>query len=261
MTYRSRWQEMPLDILYEQILSLEDPEDIENFCYDPYINEEICSDPNGRIWKLLYRKNLSDFLILNPGETLKSRYMKVMREIKFIRNSETLSSDLIYGAKNGYEKMVKAFPLNILPPSVLSYALIVAAENGHFSIVQYLVEKGVDFHAEHENALRIAAGDGYLDIVKYLVKNGANIHAKGEEALINAAYHGHLNIVKYLVEKGAQLHVNNEIELIWAAEHGHLEIVQYLLDKGADIQIALDNADVYHLRNATKVLSNIRDSS
>ena len=38
MTYQSRWEKLPLDILYQQILILEDPLEILTFCYDPYIN-------------------------------------------------------------------------------------------------------------------------------------------------------------------------------------------------------------------------------
>jgi ankyrin repeat protein len=56
-----------------------------------------------------------------------------------------------------------------------------AAKNGHFEIVKYLVGKGAYKDSKDNNdetPLHLAAWNGHFEIVKYLVENGANIQAK-----------------------------------------------------------------------------------
>jgi len=116
------------------------------------------------------------------------------------------------------------------------YALRIASGNGHFPVIQFLIEKGgADIHVDDEYALKIASKDGYENIVKYLVEKGSDIHADNEYALRMASLYGHLHIVQYLVEKGADIHAHYDCALRYASEHGYLPIVQYLFSKGADI--------------------------
>ena len=253
MTYQSRWEELPLDVLYQQILSLEDPSQIFEFCYDPYINSKICQDKNGVIWKLLFQRDLSEFPVLKVKENLMDRYIEAIQKIKKL-NTAQLS---YFAAENGYEKLIQEIHPSDLSLSELDTALLGAANKGHIKIVKYLIENGADIHSSGEGALLLATEKGYLEVVKYLIEHGSDIHANDNEALRLAAESGHLDIVKYLIniltlEKNSTLgqispkeeenvdFINDALRL--AAYNARLKVVIYLLENGANIKIALDIA-------------------
>jgi ankyrin repeat protein len=84
-----------------------------------------------------------------------------------------------------------------------------ATYNGHFPVVQYLCERGVDKEATDENVwtpLHKAAEEGHLPIVQYLCEQGVDKEARttiDRTPLHKAASKGHLPVVKYLCEQGA----------------------------------------------------------
>ena len=165
MTYQSRWEQLPLDVLYQQILILEDPSDILTFCHDPYINSKICQDKNGLIWRLLCQRNLSDLFVLKVEETLMDQYLKVIQTYKTLN----IIKRLYFVAENGYEKLLKRMSLSELSMDMLmlSSALQFASEGGHLKIIKFLIKKGADLHFNREVPLRTAAHSGQLEIVKY----------------------------------------------------------------------------------------------
>ena len=209
MNYHSRWENLPLDVLYKQILSLKDPSEILTFCYDPYINSRICLDKNGLIWKLLFQRDLSEFPILTVEENLMDKYVETMQKSK----TYDMGTLLHFAARNGYEKLIKEISLSNISSNELSLALSGdAAYCGHLDIVKYLAEKGADFRNFNEYALR------------------------------NASFMGHLPVIKYLIENGADIHVYDEYPLRWSIENRHSEVTQYLLKNGANIQVAINMA-------------------
>ena len=262
MSYRSRWEDLPLDILYEQILFM-DPLDILKICGDPYVDEKICQNKNGTIWKLLFQRDLSENLpILKGEETFMDKYMDAIQKSKTLSIVELLK----YGAKNGYDKLVKEIKLLhvrnyylLYDPFLLatenghlqivkffmenganfgSQVLPSAIKNGHLEIVKYLVENGANVNFDRGLALRTAAGNGNLDMVKYLIEHGADVHGViGEdyEPLITASFKGHLPVVKYLIENGAYVNANNGDAIRSAAAMGHLEVVKSLVENGANV--------------------------
>ena len=120
-------------------------------------------------------------------------------------------------------------------------ALWSSVSEGHLEVIKYLVAKGADVHHDNETPLRCAAHFGNLDVVKYLVEeHNANIHAKYDSALRKSAKRGHLSVVKYLVEHDANIHAKYDYALRKSAENGHLSVVKYLLSVSADIH-ALDD--------------------
>ena len=104
--------------------------------------------------------------------------------------------------------------------------------------VPYLVEHNGIEKAKASNTgytpLHWASNNGHFAVVEYLVQQGADIHRLancGSLAVHRAAAMGHLNVVKLLVEAGVdynKLNNNGWSPLYEAAHNGHLEVVQYL---------------------------------
>ena len=118
-----------------------------------------------------------------------------------------------------------------------------AAENGHFEIVKYLVEKGGKID---NGAVSFAARNGHFDIVKYLLgdevrdKKG-NVYkfpedkkkaVLGSSAVQYTALRGNFDMVKYLVEKGGTIQGDT---IQYVAQKGRLDIASYLVEKGGFI--------------------------
>jgi hypothetical protein len=57
---------------------------------------------------------------------------------------------------------------------------------------------GADIHAQSDAALRDASFYGHFTVVQYLVEKGADVHANDDDALRTAARKGHLRVVEYL---------------------------------------------------------------
>ena len=55
----SYWSKIPFDLIIEQVKYLSSAE-IRTFCEEPYINEKLYLDPNGRVWEELYKWDFSD---------------------------------------------------------------------------------------------------------------------------------------------------------------------------------------------------------
>lgn len=123
--------------------------------------------------------------------------------------------------------------------------LSLAAQNGHGTIVQLLLDKGANFEAESNSGktpLSGAAENGHEAIVQLLLDKGANFEAKdisGRTPLSLAAEKGHEDIVRLLIEKGADLETkiwSSYTPLLWAADEGHQDLVRLLLNKGANFE-------------------------
>jgi len=122
----------------------------------------------------------------------------------------------------------------------VDYAFILAARNGHLSIVKYLFKHGVDIHARRDAAFILSASNGYLSIVKFLVKKNVDIQSDYNYALRWASHNGHFKIVKILIANGANIHEQDDYALLASAHNGHLNIVKFLIENGANIH-ANDN--------------------
>lgn len=127
--------------------------------------------------------------------------------------------------------------------------LIIAAANGHFKIVKFLVSEGADINLgdrENTSALQNATLAGHEKIVKYLLSQGADINhvdTNGMNALQWAAYRGQTNMVKLLHENGLDINSSKpsgSTALHGAAFGGYLETTKYLVESGADINAAND---------------------
>ena len=149
-------------------------------------------------------------------------------------------------------------------------ALILAAWNGHDSIVKLLLDAGaalwkkdnrqwtaLDYARDwkHESTIKIllnadkggpllqAASKGDSDLVSTLLQDGEDVSRRsedGETALHRAADGGHIEVVKILlksgVDLGAQTYGRNATALYRAAYRGHCDVVEALLNAGAQVE-------------------------
>lgn len=142
--------------------------------------------------------------------------------------------------------------------------LMTAARNGHFAVVEYLVNKClaniesagvVEFDGEQiEGAppLWCAAAAGHTSIVRFLVSHGCDVNntTKTNSTPLRAAcFDGHEEIVEYLVDHGADLEIANRHGhtcLMIACYKGHIKIVEYLISKGSQVNRCSNKGEVKH---------------
>ena len=138
-----------------------------------------------------------------------------------------------------------------------------AAKKGHFGIINWLVNLGIEVNLGNQagaTALICAACNGYVEVVKILLAvDGIEVNLKNQNdytALIWAARYGHVEVVKLLLAKdGIEVNhqdnagytaliwaarYNDYTALIWAARNGHVEVVKLLLAQ-AGIEVNLGN--------------------
>ncbi len=124
---------------------------------------------------------------------------------------------------------------------VVRYVNKITKEN-QVEIIEYLIEKGADIYSKSKyggwTALILASQNGHKDIIQFLLSDagGADINAQnnyGYTALIVASRYGHKDIVKLLLQGGANINAKDNIgytALKWASMIGHEDIVKLLLD-------------------------------
>jgi ankyrin repeat protein len=122
-----------------------------------------------------------------------------------------------------------------------------------------------------QTPLYAAAQEGHFHIVQQLLEAGAYVnaaHAEGSTALYAAAAHGHLEVVQLLLAAGADVnegdHHHDWNPLHAAAAAGYHMVVQLLLQAGASANAVLvgltdsccwivaDTAAAYDVRDSTK---------
>ena len=167
-------------------------------------------------------------------------------------------SPLMFAAQNGHLAVVNQLIETLSPEAVAVMteqadlngrtALILATQNKHDQVIQFLLDRGVNIHHQDDfdmNPLMYAVHQGNLPLTRLLTRLGATAKNKGElgidaendhgcTALENAAAASDIEIIKCLLEAGANL----RYALIQAAGAGRLEVVQWLVQQGADINKA-----------------------
>ncbi len=133
--------------------------------------------------------------------------------------------------------------------------LMIAAENNHAEIVEYLLEKGADSRIRD-----VTGGDafyyatrftfmprntaGSMQVVKMLLNEGADVSVatkRGLTPLIRASSIGFVDMVNLLISKKADVNVKTkkgkETALHAAVRKGNITVVEALVNAGADIRI------------------------
>ncbi|EGG14240.1 hypothetical protein DFA_12010 [Cavenderia fasciculata] len=104
-----------------------------------------------------------------------------------------------------------------------------AAENGHFEIVQFLVEDGIEWSGQ---AIIEAASNSHFNIVEYLFQKRKEGFKSIVVPIDSIAKNGRLDIIHYLEENQVELSTTNSLYL--AASAGHIEVAKHLMEKKYD---------------------------
>ena len=118
--------------------------------------------------------------------------------------------------------------------------MLLATEHKHISIVQFMLEYGVDINVENatkQTALILACAKGHEEIVNFLLMNNANIFQEDEfgySAFLYAAKNNLIQIVKLLISKGVKVNSASRKSgmqaLMCAALGGHFKLICLLLE-------------------------------
>ncbi|KAL3861816.1 hypothetical protein ACJMK2_007833, partial [Sinanodonta woodiana] len=126
-----------------------------------------------------------------------------------------------------------------------------AASGGNVSVLQYLIDKGVDpwcRTATQETLLHRSCLAGRLEITKYLVEKYPDMTNEVDNCKAtpahDAASGGNVSVVQYLIDKGVDPWCRTDTQetlLHRACLAGSLEITKYLVEKYPDMINEVDN--------------------
>jgi len=128
--------------------------------------------------------------------------------------------------------------------------LVVSSENGHFSIVEFLVQNGADVNqASNDGAIPLfmSSQNGHFPIVEFLVQKGADVNQVINDRrtpLLISSHNGHFPIVEFLVQNDADVNYadnNGATPILMSSQNGHFSIVEILVQNGADVNQASNN--------------------
>ena len=137
---RFDWSSLPLDIILSLIPYLLPYEVLDLCIYNDSFNRRVCQNQDSIIWKMLFQRDISEKV---PHDHIASHYLDIMDEISSLNPQQRL----FYGARHGYDEMVKA-----------------------------ALQNGADIHAWNDQALYVAVVNGHTETAKLLLDQGANIH-------------------------------------------------------------------------------------
>ena len=125
MTYsdllNANWSSVPGDVIDFIVPYLSAREVLKLCLYNDTFNRRVCQNQDSVVWKLLFQRDISNNV---PSDHIASRYLDIMDEILTL----TPNDRLFYGAKHGYEEIVKS-----------------------------ALQQGANIHADNDLALRMAA--------------------------------------------------------------------------------------------------------
>ncbi|OQR97421.1 ankyrin repeat protein L63-like [Thraustotheca clavata] len=139
-----------------------------------------------------------------------------------IKTLELTYHDLYLAGSHGHMNVIKYLNSVYNGTSMLEITMQSAVAKGHYNVMQFLQEQGVEVPAE---CFQIACEKGHLDIVQYLYQLGA-YDRRCKQIVAQTTINGHLDVLQFLHAK--RFDGFDKYALLYAVEHGHLNIVRFL---------------------------------
>ncbi|KAF2029627.1 ankyrin [Setomelanomma holmii] len=140
----------------------------------------------------------------------------------------TVRRPLVEACLNGHQEIVRILlgrGVSVSPPAVAS-----AAQKGHVTIIQTLLDNGAEF----ENALPIAVAKGYTDVVSALFRHGAPLEGVLKSLLTHAVKRDYKALFSLLLDHRSDPSIISTTECIAIAKANGLESMLELLDEMND---------------------------
>lgn len=126
--------------------------------------------------------------------------------------------------------------------------------DGEVALVDNLLNDTIDtVNSSNETQLHVAAEYGHLSIIEVLLQRGARLHLqdnKGHTALHKAASRGHTEIVRALIKAGTPIYtldLQSKTPIHLAAENEHLNSVKVLVKEEAEQSESLTQDTFLHM--------------
>ena len=131
----------------------------------------------------------------------------------------------------------------------LNFALYVAAVEGNPEMCKYLISTGGNVNVAHYSylswtPLHVAANNGHASVIDVLIQNGADTETRdsnGDTPLCLAAQNGHTKVCERLIQNGAKIDAQNRkngrTALHVAAVHGNNDVYRILVKANANAHI------------------------
>jgi ankyrin repeat protein len=161
------------------------------------------------------------------------------------------SMELINGLKNNniplFKSLLTKNNLNTRD-GASNTMLMVAAKNGYFELVKYLIEEGADINAINsvgQTALNLSVYFAQNEIANFLIQNGADVNKTDNKYILTplmaAIRSNNLILGKVLLQKGANINttdgINNFSPIMWATLYQNKDFVSLLLKYNPDLSI------------------------
>jgi ankyrin repeat protein len=108
------------------------------------------------------------------------------------------------------------------------YPLLVATALNRPSIVNVLINKGVNIRVDDDKCYLIACKDNYLEILKLFIARGNDLALKDIRPFFLACSFGHLDLVEYMYSLGSKF---DNTCIFGAIEYNHTKVLQFLFLK------------------------------
>ncbi|KAJ8871765.1 hypothetical protein PR048_028105 [Dryococelus australis] len=181
-----------------------------------------------------YGTSIHDLWLSNPG-SLCNRHDKTALHIAVVENNEHIVKFFLLSLNKQSEilqKLLNSEDMNGQP------ALHAAAENGHFKIMQWLVEQGADINVKDNDGKTVLyhAAKEDIQVLEYLIRHGAKTKLVDMTQLyMHMENKSEMKTFKWLMEHGGDINVGDlhgDTLIYHAAMKGDLETVKWLIDKG-----------------------------
>jgi ankyrin repeat protein len=192
-----------------------------------FLYTKLYQGESRNIWAMFWYRDFSSRIRVGSIATIRHDYIRLCRRLFRLHPKQRSA----FAARKGLE--IKMSQLIKGPIEQHSWEFISAVRKGHLEVIDVLLSLGFDLHYDNEYAIRYATMCGHYELVKYLLNKGVDPYVNFCEALVDAIKHNQVDCVRLLLEFGLQTPL--EQHLITAIQSGFVEMAHLLILFGADI--------------------------